>query len=293
MVESTHTHTYTHTYVHTNTHTHTHTHAHTRTPAAGKPLRSWNKDYQMFTQVAMCKLLTDSTAWRVVRWTSKWQGRRIVWTFDPHTHTHRFTHARTHTHSQTHTHAHTIDCDSQCLCMCVVVVYMSYYMHNVWMCWWVYCLYVFGIYYTSISLLWYSFLFERYQTGIPVPHAVAAVITDLFNTPAWFQLRRWISKTIILILTCMFYVFPVYFDGKFGGGALANWYGKLAPVVDRCFEMFSYDWIFAFSLPSVAESNPSPPLNNLQPRWTVKGSAFLDNTVINSSITHFRRQILM
>lgn len=35
---------------------------------------------------------------------------------------------------------------------------------------------------------------------------------------------------------CIFYVFPVYFDGKFVGGALANWYGKLAPVVDQCFE---------------------------------------------------------
>jgi len=37
---------------------------------------------------------------------------------------------------------------------------------------------------------------------------------------------------------CMFYVFPVYFDGKFVGGALANWHGKLAPVVYRCFEKF-------------------------------------------------------
>ena len=95
----------------------------------------------------------------------------------------------------------------------------------------------------------------------PIPHGkVRAVITDLFNSPAWFQLRPWISKTIILIFTCMFYVFPVYFDGKFGGGALANWYGKLAPVVDRCFEMFSYDWIFAFCSPvcRAVQSFPSP-----------------------------------
>lgn len=44
---------------------------------------------------------------------------------------------------------------------------------------------------------------------------------------------------------CIFYVFPVYFDGKFVGGALANWYGKLAPVVDQCFESQKH-WIFAF-----------------------------------------------
>lgn len=28
----------------------------------------------------------------------------------------------------------------------------------------------------------------------------------------------------------------VYLDGKFVGGALTNWYGKLAPVVDQCFD---------------------------------------------------------
>lgn len=72
-----------------------------------------------------------------------------------------------------------------------------------------------------------------------------AVKTGLGNSAAWFQLKHWISKTITPILMCIFYVFPVYFDGKFVGGALANWYGKLAPVVDQCFESQKH-WIFAF-----------------------------------------------
>lgn len=72
-----------------------------------------------------------------------------------------------------------------------------------------------------------------------------AVKTELCNSAAWFQLKHWISKTITPILMCIFYVFPVYFDGKFVGGALANWYGKLAPVVDQCFESQKH-WIFAF-----------------------------------------------
>lgn len=72
-----------------------------------------------------------------------------------------------------------------------------------------------------------------------------AVKTELCNSAAWSQLKHWISKTITPILMCIFYVYPVYFDGKFVGGALANWYGKLAPVVDRCFESQKH-WIFAF-----------------------------------------------
>lgn len=68
---------------------------------------------------------------------------------------------------------------------------------------------------------------------------------QLCNSAAWFQLKHRISKTITPILMCIFYVFPVYFDGKFVGGALANWYGKLAPVVDQCFESQKH-WIFAF-----------------------------------------------
>lgn len=72
-----------------------------------------------------------------------------------------------------------------------------------------------------------------------------AVKTELCNLAAWFQLKHWISKTITPILMRNFYVFPVYFDGKFVGGALANWYGKLAPVVDQCFESQKH-WIFAF-----------------------------------------------
>lgn len=72
-----------------------------------------------------------------------------------------------------------------------------------------------------------------------------AIKTELCNSAAWFQLKHWISKTITPILMCIFYVFPVYFDGKFVGGALANWYGKLAPVVDQCFESQKH-WIFAF-----------------------------------------------
>lgn len=72
-----------------------------------------------------------------------------------------------------------------------------------------------------------------------------AVKTELCNSAAWFQLKHWISKTITPILMCIFYVFPVYFAGKFVGGALANWYGKLAPVVDQCFESQKH-WIFAF-----------------------------------------------
>lgn len=67
-----------------------------------------------------------------------------------------------------------------------------------------------------------------------------AVKTGLSNSAAWFQLKLWISKTITPILMCIFYMFPVYFDGKFVGGALANWYGKLAPVVDQCFESQKY-----------------------------------------------------
>lgn len=35
---------------------------------------------------------------------------------------------------------------------------------------------------------------------------------------------------------CIFMCTQVYLDGKFVGGALANWYGKLAPVVDQCFD---------------------------------------------------------
>ena len=53
---------------------------------------------------------------------------------------------------------------------------------------------------------------------------------------AWFQLKHWISKTITPILMWFCYVYPVYFDGKYAGGALANCYGKLAPVVNQCFQ---------------------------------------------------------
>lgn len=72
-----------------------------------------------------------------------------------------------------------------------------------------------------------------------------AVKTQLCNSTACFQLKHWISKTITPILMWIFYVFPVYFEGKFVGGALANWYGKLAPVVDQCFQSQKH-WIFAF-----------------------------------------------
>lgn len=77
-----------------------------------------------------------------------------------------------------------------------------------------------------------------------------AVKTELYNSAAWFQLKHWISKAITPILMCLFkkkffYVYPVYFDGKFVGGALVNWYGKPAPVVDQCFESQKH-WLFAF-----------------------------------------------
>lgn len=83
----------------------------------------------------------------------------------------------------------------------------------------------------------------------------------LCNSAAWFQLKHWISKTITPILMCIFYVFPVYFDGKFVGGALAYWYGKLAPVVDQCFESQKH-WIFAFFSSETASN--FIPKNNLR-----------------------------
>ena len=89
-------------------------------------------------------------------------------------------------------------------------------------------------------------VFLRKSSGIPFTDGNhGAVKTEHCNPAVWFQLKHWISKTITPILMCIFYVFPVYFDGKFVGGALANWYGKLAPVVDRCFESQKH-WIFAF-----------------------------------------------
>lgn len=94
---------------------------------------------------------------------------------------------------------------------------------------------------------------------------------------AWFQLKHWISKTITPILMWFCYVYPVYFDGKYAGGALANWYGKLAPVVDQCFEsqknlIFAFFWSLLRRSSSLSQNIFRP-----QSHLTILGSQAVNN----------------
>lgn len=61
--------------------------------------------------------------------------------------------------------------------------------------------------------------------------------TKHYNSAVWFQLEDIKYQRISLpFLRAIFSFFLAYFDWKFVGGAHANRYGKLAPVVEQCFE---------------------------------------------------------